>query len=81
MITMDRRKRYLVVGFAIIIVGAMPAWRSSSASGSTVGKYVATMLTLVGLALILLSFLKSGKKSGQPVGTASSQAGAARNSG
>ena len=79
MIRMDRRKRYLIVGFAVIIVGALPAWRSFSASGSIVGMYIATMLTLVGLALILLSFLKNGKKSRQPVGTTGIQAGAARN--
>jgi hypothetical protein len=68
MIRMDRRKRYAVVGFAVIIVGALPAWRSFSASGSIVGMYVATMLTLAGLALILLPFLKNGKKSQIPVG-------------
>jgi uncharacterized membrane protein YhaH (DUF805 family) len=59
---MERRKRYWAVGLTVIILGALPAWRSFCATGSTVGMYAAIVLSLLGLAVVLLSFLKDEKK-------------------
>ena len=62
MVTMNRRKRYWAGGLAVIILGALPAWRSFAASSSPVGMYIAITLSLAGLTVILLSFVKNENK-------------------